>query len=97
MDTQESPRIRPPWLAALMPLALTVGQVLVGSAPKIMIGVGLGLSLAVLVLWWAGSRWLQRARPHLGQTEPLRLWQAPVLWVPLVGAVVVILLHRLGG
>jgi len=97
MDTQETPRIRPPWLAALLPLALTAGQVLLESAPRIMLGIGLGLSVAVLVLWWAGARWLQRTRPQLGHAQPLRLWQAPVLWVPLVGAVAVVLLHRLGG
>lgn len=89
MDSPSS--IRTPYYVATFPFLVSIGQVLLASAPLSTLWVGAGMSVLVALLLWAGTAWLRRARPRFGKAVALRLWQAPVLWVPVVLAVVVVL------
>jgi len=91
MDTPSRPRA--PYWAAAFPLVLSVGQVVFASAPMFMLWIGAGLSLAVFLVLWFGAIWLQRARPQFGKAVVIRAWQAPVLWVPVAVAIVILLFY----
>lgn len=72
--------------AAIGPLGVAALQVFVGHESPWLLAVGIALALLVLLALWA----LDRAAPRLGQARRLRIWQAPVVWIPVLLVVVVV-------
>lgn len=66
--------------AALAPLVFVAIQVFVAHQSPWLFGVGIAFALLVLAALWA----LNWAAPRLGHAHRLRLWQAPVVWVPVL-------------
>ena len=93
MNTKPQARPYPPYLAAAVPFLLSGGQVLFVSAPLLVLWIGIALSVAVFAVLWAGAIWLQRAKPRFGKAVPLRVWQAPVVWLPVLIAIVILLFY----
>lgn len=86
-------------VAAATPVVFAAFQVLVGSAPTAMLWFGLGMSVVAFLLFrvLSGFAPLARRRLRFGQSAPLKLWQAPVFWIPpAVVAVTVVFLWYVG-
>ena len=85
---------RPAYFVATVatPVVFAVLQVLFGSAPVVTIWFGLGMSIVLFLLFrlLLGFSPLGRRRLHFGRSAPLKFWQAPVLWLPVVVVVVTI-------
>ncbi|MGH9439318.1 MAG: hypothetical protein ACRD22_15835 [Terriglobia bacterium] len=73
-------------ISAAMPMVFVAFQVLFGSAPIATLWFGLGISVVVFLLFrlLSGFAPLGRRRLRFGQSAPLKLWQAPIFWLPLV-------------
>ncbi len=87
------------YLVASLPLVITGLQVLLGSAPVVMLffGACLGVVAFVLFRFLSGIRVFTPGPLHFGKARTLRAWQAPALWVLVavtVGAVIFVGLIR---
>lgn len=65
---------------ALVPLVFVAMQVFIARQSLWLFGVGIGLALLILAALWA----FDRMAPRLGRARRLRLWQAPVVWIPVL-------------
>jgi len=61
-------------------------QVLLGSAPVVMLAFGapMGVIAFVLFRFLSGVSAFALGQLRFGKVHALRMWQAPVLWVPVV-------------
>ncbi|MEW5836647.1 MAG: hypothetical protein AB1832_16410 [Pseudomonadota bacterium] len=90
----EKTKRRNSYLVASCPLVIAGMQVLFGSAPLAMLGFGACMSVAAFLLFrfLSGLRVFGAGSVRFGRAAQLRVWQAPIVWVPLmvgVGAVVI--------
>lgn len=81
------------YLVASLPFVITGLQVLLGSAPVVMLvfGAAMGVVAFALFRFLSGIRVFAPGQLHFGKARTLRTWQAPALWVPVVvtvGAVI---------
>lgn len=92
---QQNRKVGPAYIAlvAATPLVFVALQVIFGSAPVSMLWFGLGMSIVAFVLFRFLSGFVPfgRRRLHFGRSSaPLRIWQAPVLWVAVVVVVAIV-------
>ncbi|KZC15980.1 hypothetical protein RHOFW510R12_39760 [Rhodanobacter sp. FW510-R12] len=74
------------YLVASVPLVISGLQVLLGSAPVIMLAFGAAMAVVAIVLFrfLSGIRLFKPGQLHFGKTRALPAWQAPALWVPVI-------------
>ena len=82
------------YVVASYPLVIAGLQVLFGSAPLAMLGFGAGMSVVVFLMFrfLSGLRVFGAGSVEFGRATSLRVWQLPIVWVPIVvgvGAVVI--------
>jgi len=90
----EKTKRRNSYVVASCPLVIAGMQVLIGSAPLAMLGFGAGMSVVAFLMFrfLSGLRVFGAGSVQFGRTAALRVWQAPIVWVPIVvgvGAVVI--------
>lgn len=90
----EKTRRRNSYAVASCPLAIASLQVLSGSAPLAMLGFGACMSVVAFLLFrfLSGIHVFRAGSVRFGRPAALRVWQAPIVWVPVVvtvGAVVI--------
>lgn len=74
------------YVVASFPLVATVLQVAFGTAPVAMLWFGAAMAVVAFLLFrfLAGIRTFKPGMLQFGRSSTLRLWQAPVVWVPIV-------------
>ncbi|MDA3915247.1 hypothetical protein [Oleiagrimonas sp.] len=97
-ELEQKPRqMRPAQFAiiASMPVVFALLLVLFQQAPPSFLWFGLGLSIVALLLvrLLSGFAFFGRRRLHFGSSKPLRVWQTPILWMP-VAIVAIFLVFR---
>ena len=91
---QKSASLHPAYVivAATTPVVVAALQVFFGAAPIVMLWFGLGLSVVAFFLFrlLSGFAPFGRRRLRFGQSAPLKLWQAPVFWLPVIVVVLAV-------
>ncbi|WP_063671431.1 hypothetical protein [Dyella thiooxydans] len=82
----EKTRRRNSYVVASCPLVIAGMQVLFGFAPLVMLGIGACMSVVAFVMFrfLSGLRVFGAGSVQFGRATALRIWQAPIVWVPIV-------------
>lgn len=95
----EKTKRRNSYFVATCPLVIAGLQVLFGSAPLPMLGFGACMSIVAFVMFrfLSGLRVFGTGSVQFGEVTALRVWRAPILWVPIVVGVGAVVIYRFVG
>lgn len=85
LTQQQRSRLRVSWLVAVAPVTLAVVKVLADRAPLTTLWTGIGMSVVAFLLFRFLAGFSPFGHPlHFGRSRAFRVWQSPVLWLPVV-------------
>lgn len=87
---------RSSYIVASFPIFVVCFQVLLGSAPVVMLAFGVCMSVMAFVMFrfFSGLNIFTPSRLRFGKVTVLRIWQAPVVWLCVVVTVGAIFIFR---